>query len=75
MNNQQINWHSHPLTLDTRISKSYKTTQNVRRFFKAQLSCEIKFNHDMYTWLHSEANIGKTRAEAIEEFKRRNGIN
>jgi hypothetical protein len=68
----EINWHSHPLTLDTVITDSYKTTQNVRRFFKGQLDRDIKFTRDMYAWLHN--NVGKTLAEAVDEYKLRNGI-
>ncbi|MBW4889991.1 hypothetical protein KXQ82_09700 [Mucilaginibacter sp. HMF5004] len=62
-----IDWHSHPLTLETRISKSYKNTQNVRRFFRQHISENFHFNREFMTWI--KANIGVTLAEVIAHYK------
>jgi hypothetical protein len=62
-----INWHSEPLTLETKITRSYKTTQNVRRFFKAHTDEEIHFSREFMAWMKS--NVGKTLQEAIENYK------
>ncbi len=63
----KFDWHSEPLSPDTVIADSYKNTQNVRRFFKAQLGKGFKFNIEFMAWM--KANTGKTLAEACTEFR------
>jgi Domain of unknown function (DUF6434) len=63
-----INWHSHPLTNDTVITKSFKMTQNVRRFFAAQLGHEVKFKRDFLLWM--KASSGITLEEAVEKYRK-----
>jgi hypothetical protein len=65
-----INWHSDKLTVHTVITESYKTTQNVRRFFKGETGNEVRFNREFREWMHRA--IGKTLGHAIEEFRTRN---
>lgn len=67
---EKINWHSHPLTLKTKITESYKTTQNVRRFFNLQMGREVKLGREFMLWLH--ANKGKTLEQVIKKFKKFN---
>jgi hypothetical protein len=40
----KFEWHSDPISTTTRIDKSYKNTQNVRRFFKAMYGDHFKFD-------------------------------
>jgi hypothetical protein len=39
-----FDWHADAITRDTPITKSYRNTQNVRRFFKAQCGDDFKFD-------------------------------
>ena len=64
----RFDWHSEPLTPDTRITDSYKNTQNVRRFFLAECGPAFKFNRLFMAWMTS--NTGKTLADAVQEYKR-----
>jgi len=63
----QFDWHASPLTLQTVITDSYKNSQNVRRFFKAQLGGNFKFTIGFMDWI--KANQGKTLADAVAEFR------
>ena len=50
-----INWHSHILTLETTITKSYKNTQNVRRFFRLHLGDDFHFNREFMAWIKADS--------------------
>ncbi len=63
-----FDWHSAKLTLTTRITSSYKNTQNVRRFFKAHIGEHFHFTRPFMQWLTQ--NEGATLRSAIEEWKR-----
>lgn len=65
----KIDWHSAPLTPQTRITKEYRNTQNVRRFFKAQLGDDFKFNRPFMAWM--KAAEGKTLDQAVQAFRDR----
>lgn len=64
----KFDWHSANLTPETVITDSYRNSQNVRRFFKAQVGDHFKFNTTFMAWM--KANTGKTLAEAVVEFNR-----
>ena len=53
----------------TPITKTYRNTQNVRRFFKAQCGDHFKFDRPFMAWLKS----GKPRImdDAVKEWLRR----
>ena len=57
-----FDWHSAKLTNNTKITDSYKNTQNVRRFFKANLDPKFKFNIQLMEWM--KLNVGKTLGDA-----------
>lgn len=59
-----FDWHSAPLTLETVITDSYKSSQNVRRFFQAQVGDRFKFNIAFMAWMRN--NVGKTLADAVQ---------
>lgn len=63
-----FNWHSEPLTPQTLITASYMNTQNVRRFFEAEIGPRFSFNIAFMAWI--KANIGKTLADATAEWLR-----
>ncbi len=66
-----FDWHSSKLTNNTVITDSYKNTQNVRRFFKANLDPKFKFNIAFMEWI--KANVGKTLGEAGAYWQKQQG--
>jgi Domain of unknown function (DUF6434)/SAP domain-containing new25 len=64
----KFDWHCEDLTLETRITDSYKNSRNVRRFFKKHCGEKFHFNIAFMNWMKN--NVGKTLAEAVEEWKR-----
>jgi hypothetical protein len=67
-----FDWHGDPITLKTPITKTYRNTQNVRRFFKAQCGDHFKFDRAFMAWLKSGNN--KTMGNAVKEWRRREGV-
>ena len=63
----KFDWHSETLTRDTVITDSYKNSQNVRRFFKAEACEDFKFNIEFMAWM--KANVGKTLGDAVDEYQ------
>lgn len=63
----KFDWHSADLSPETVITDSYKNSQNVRRFFQAQVGVHFKFNIASMAWM--KANAGKTLADAVEAIK------
>lgn len=61
-----FDWHAAPLSPDTVLTDSYRHTQNVRRFFKAQVGDSFKFNIAFMDWL--KANTGKTLGDAVAAY-------
>jgi hypothetical protein len=66
---EEIDWHSAPLDRNTAISKSYKNTQNVRRFFLAQCGDHFKFDRPFMAWIKD--GTPKTLGDAADEWVRR----
>jgi hypothetical protein len=64
-----FDWHSDPISRRTRITTSYRNTQNVRRFFKAQCGAHFRFDRPFMAWL--KASVGKTMGDAVAEWQRR----
>jgi hypothetical protein len=64
-----FNWHSGTITRDTIITPTYRNTQKVRRFFKAECGPDFKFNRDFMAWL--KQNTGNTLGQAAQEWTRR----
>lgn len=62
-----FDWHSAPLSADTVITDSYKNTQNARRFFKAAVGDQFKFNIAFMDWM--KGNTGKTLADACVAYR------
>jgi len=65
----KFDWHSEPLSLDTVITNSYKSTQNVRRFFRQH--CGDDFHFDVLFMAFMKTSSGITLGEAVAEWKRR----
>lgn len=62
----KFDWHTEALTPDTILTDSYKNTQNVRRFFRAQLGDSFKFNIAFMEWMKS--NTGKPLRDACTAY-------
>ena len=63
----KFNWHSEPLSDQTIITKDFKNTQNVRRYFRSHFGESWKNNRIFMAWFKD--NDGKTLKEVVEEFK------
>jgi hypothetical protein len=61
-----FDWHAAPLNIATVLTDSYRNTQNVRRFFKAQIGSGFSFNIAFMDWMKS--NQGKTLGDAIHAY-------
>jgi hypothetical protein len=64
-----FDWHSDAIARDTPITKSYRNTQNVRRFLKAQCGDTFKFDRPFMAWLKDGND--KTMGDAADEWLRR----
>lgn len=64
-----FDWHSSAITRQTPLTKSYRSTQNVRRFFKAECGDGFRFDRSFMAWLN--AAVGQTMGDAVDEWLRR----
>ena len=64
-----FDWHSGDIARDTPVTPSYRNTQKVRRFFKAQCGAAFKFDRAFMAWMKS--GTPKSMGEAADEWKRR----
>jgi hypothetical protein len=65
----QFDWHSNPITEDTPVTKSYKSTQNVRRYLTAQCGPDFKFDVPFMAWIKD--GTPKTMGDVAREWTRR----
>ncbi len=65
-----FDWHSDAILRETPITKTYRNTQNVRRFLKAECGEAFKFDRSFMAWL-KDGNP-KTMGDAADEWHRRN---
>jgi len=64
-----FDWHSDPITVKTPVTKTYKNTQNVRRFLKEACGPAFKFDRDFMAWIKDEKP--KTMGDVASEWLRR----
>jgi hypothetical protein len=64
-----FDWHKDKVTRATSITATYRNTQNVRRFFKAQCRNHFKFDRPFMAWLKDGKS--KTMGDAANEWIRR----
>ncbi len=67
-----FDWHGGKITRATPITSSYRNTQNVRRFFKAECGDGFKFDRAFMAWLID--GRAKTMGDAAHEWVRRAAI-
>jgi Domain of unknown function (DUF6434)/SAP domain-containing new25 len=63
-----LDWHRAPLSRFTPITPDYRNTQNVRRFFIAEIGRHFSFNIEFMAWM--KENAGQTLGDAADEWKR-----
>jgi Domain of unknown function (DUF6434) len=68
---EYFDWHSDPITADTPVTKSYRNTQNVRRFLTEQCGPAFKFDRGFMAWIKDGRD--KTMGDVAREWMRRNG--
>ncbi|MFA6155110.1 DUF6434 domain-containing protein [Mesorhizobium sp.] len=64
-----FDWHAAPISRATVITRSYRNTQNVRRFFRAECGDSFRFDRPFMAWLKDGA--AKTMGDAADEWLRR----
>jgi len=67
MNN--FDWHSDQITNGTPVTKTYRNTQNVRRFLKEACGPSFKFDRDFMAWVKNDKP--KTMGDVASEWLRR----
>ena len=66
---EKFDWHCDKISDTTHIDESYKSTQNVRRYFKLRCGDHFKFDRSFMAWM--KENSGKTMGDAVAEWLRR----
>jgi hypothetical protein len=64
-----FDWHSSAITRATPVTRGYRHTQNVRRFFTRECGAAFKFDRPFMAWLKDGS--AKTMGEAADEGRRR----
>lgn len=64
-----FDWHSDAISHKTPITKTYRNTQNVRRFFRKECGDHFKFDRAFMAWMKNAD--GKTIGDAVKEWRRR----
>jgi len=65
-----FDWHGDPIVRATPITETYRNTQNVRRFFRAE--CGEHFDRSFMAWIKGAKN--KTMGDAVKEWLRRERV-
>lgn len=64
-----FDWHSGLITRTTLVDKTYRNTQNVRRFLTLECGCEFRFDRDFMAWIRN--GTPKTMGDVADEWLRR----
>lgn len=64
-----FDWHSGLITRTTLVDKTYRNTQNVRRFLTLECGSEFRFDRDFMAWIRN--GIPKTMGDVADEWLRR----
>ena len=68
----KFDWHCDPITPETPVTKTYKNTQNVRRFLRGQCGEDFKFDRPFMQWIKDGRD--KTMGEVAAEWLRRQAM-
>ncbi|TRC74577.1 hypothetical protein FJV83_26580 [Mesorhizobium sp. WSM4307] len=64
-----FDWHADPISCAAPITKSYRNTQNVRRYFTRECGDTFRFDRPFMAWLKDGRD--KTMGDAADEWIRR----
>lgn len=64
-----FDWHADPIGRDTAVTRTYRNTQNVRRFLTAECGDGFAFDRAFMAWIKDGAD--KTMGDVADEWKRR----
>ncbi len=64
-----FDWHTDMITRDTPVTGSYRNTQNVRRFLKAQCGDHFKFDRVFMAWIRN--GTPKTMGGVADEWMKK----
>ena len=64
-----FDWHRDPITRATPVTPSYRNTQNVRRFLKAECGDAFRFDRAFMAWITD--GRPKTMGDVADEWRRR----
>jgi hypothetical protein len=64
-----FDWHSAKLTRATPVTATYRSTQNVRRFLRAQCGEDFRFDVPFMAWIRNGKS--KTLGDVADEWLRR----
>ncbi|MEM6669367.1 MAG: DUF6434 domain-containing protein [Pseudomonadota bacterium] len=67
----KFDWHSGVISRDTPVTQDYKSTQNVRRFLKAECGPDFAFDRPFMQWIKDGSE--KTMGDVANEWFRRRG--
>lgn len=66
----KFDWHCDQITMQTPITKTYKNTQNVRRFLTSKCGEHFSFDREFMAWIKD--GQAKSMGEVVQEWLRRN---
>lgn len=64
-----FDWHSNQITTTMPVTKTYRSTQNVRRFLRGVCGPDFKFDRAFMAWIRN--GTPKTMGEVASEWLRR----
>jgi len=67
-----FDWHTDHSSRDTPVDATYRNTQNVRRFLKAQCGQAVKFDREFIAWI-KDGKL-KTMGDVADEWLKRHPI-
>ncbi|MEO1505401.1 MAG: DUF6434 domain-containing protein [Pseudomonadota bacterium] len=67
----KFDWHSGAISRNTPVTQDYKSTQNVRRFLKAECGPDFAFDRPFMQWIKDGSK--KTMGDVANEWLRRRG--
>jgi hypothetical protein len=66
-----FDWHGGAITRATPVTRSYRNTQNVRRFLRTEYGAGFKFDRPFMQWIKD--GTPKTMGDIAEAWLRRRG--
>ena len=65
----QFDWHCDRITRATLLTRTYRNTQNVRRFLRSQCGDDFKFDRPFMQWIKDGTK--KTMGDVADEWLKR----